>query len=203
MSAARATSDREIVLTRVLDAPRELVFDAWTDRKHIAQWWGPRGFTTTIHEMDVRPGGVWRFMMHGPDGVDYPNRIVFREVVKPERLVYDHGSDDPADPAQFHVTVTFAKQGVTDSPGAALLIQELRDPMAPSTARQGRIRGGLRWSAKGHKASSREREESMRHRPVRRPLSWRREFGDDLAAMRHQHRFAGPDVPNVFAQATL
>jgi uncharacterized protein YndB with AHSA1/START domain len=104
-------ADREIVITRTFDVPRDLVFDAWTDPTHIGQWWGPRGFTTTTHEMDVRPGGVWRFTMHGPDGVDYPNRIVYIEVVRPERLVYDHGSDDPADPNQFHVTVTFAKQG--------------------------------------------------------------------------------------------
>lgn len=108
---AEKTADREIVITRVLNAPRELVFDAWTDPKHIGQWWGPRGFTTTIHEMDVKPGGVWRFIMHGPDGVDYKNRIVYIEIVKPERLVYTHGADEDADPGQFHVTVTFAEQG--------------------------------------------------------------------------------------------
>lgn len=71
------TADREIVITRVFDAPREQVFDAWTDSEHVSQWWGPNGFTTTTHEMDVRPGGVWRFIMHGPDGVDYKNRIVY------------------------------------------------------------------------------------------------------------------------------
>jgi len=75
----------------------------------VAQWWGPRGFTNTIHEMDVRPGGVWRFIMHDPDGVDYQNKIVFIEVVKPERLVYSHGDDEDG-PGQFHVTVTFAEQ---------------------------------------------------------------------------------------------
>ena len=73
MSSAR----REIITTRVLDAPRELVWKAWTDPKHVAEWWGPNGFTNTIHEMDVRPDGVWRFIMHGPDGVDYKNEIVF------------------------------------------------------------------------------------------------------------------------------
>src|SRR2546430_11151240 len=84
---ATVTSDREILLTRVFDAPRELVFKVWTDPEHVGRWWGPRGFTNTIHEMDVRPGGVWRFTMHGPDGVDYLNRIVFIEVARPERLV--------------------------------------------------------------------------------------------------------------------
>jgi uncharacterized protein YndB with AHSA1/START domain len=100
---------RAIVITRVFDAPRELVFAAWTDAKHVGLWWGPRGFTTTTYEIDIRPGGVWRFMMHGPDGVDYPNKITYHEIVKPERLVYDHG--DEGDPAYFHVTVTFGEQG--------------------------------------------------------------------------------------------
>jgi uncharacterized protein YndB with AHSA1/START domain len=104
-------ADREIVITRVFDAPRELVFKAFTDPKQVPQWWGPRGFTTTVHEMDVRPGGVWRFIMHGPDGTDYPNRIVFIEIAKPERLVYLHGSDKENDPDQFEVTVTFADHG--------------------------------------------------------------------------------------------
>jgi len=108
---AEDTSDREIITVRVFDAPRELVWKAWTELEQIAQWWGPNGFTNTIHEMDVRPGGVWRLMMHGPDGVDYPNKIVFVEVVKPERLVYTHGGDEGGDPVQFHVTVTFDDQG--------------------------------------------------------------------------------------------
>ncbi len=103
---ATRAGEREIVATRVLAAPRALVFSLWTDPRHIAQWWGPDGFTTTTHEMDVRPGGVWRFVMHGPDGVDYKNKLVYREVVAPERLVYDHVSGPP-----FHVTVTFAEQG--------------------------------------------------------------------------------------------
>jgi uncharacterized protein YndB with AHSA1/START domain len=108
---AGTSSDREIVLTRVLDAPPAVVFAAWTDGRHIGRWWGPRGFTTTVHEMDVRPGGVARYLMHGPDGVDYPNRIDYIEVQKPDRLLYDHGSDDRNDPERFRVTVTFAAQG--------------------------------------------------------------------------------------------
>jgi uncharacterized protein YndB with AHSA1/START domain len=82
-SASSTTADREIVVTRVFDAPRELVFDAFTDPAHISNWWGPDGFTTTTHEMDVRPGGTWRFVMHGPDGVDYDNIIVYREITSP------------------------------------------------------------------------------------------------------------------------
>ena len=75
-----------IVTTRVFDAPRDLVWAAWTDPAHLAQWWGPDGFTTTTSAYDLRPGGTWRFMMHGPDGSDYPNRITFDEIVRPERL---------------------------------------------------------------------------------------------------------------------
>ncbi len=103
--------DRSLVTTREFDAPRQLVWDAWTQPQHVAQWWGPNGFTNTIHEMAVKPGGVFRFIMHGPDGTDYPNKIVFLEVVEPERLVYDH-TDDLAEPTtHFHVTVTFEELG--------------------------------------------------------------------------------------------
>jgi uncharacterized protein YndB with AHSA1/START domain len=106
-SEATLTSDREITVTRVFDAPRELVFEAWTDPEQVVQWWGPFGFTTTIQEMDVRPGGVWRFVMHGPDGTNYNNHVVFEEVVKPKRLVYRHGGGEENDIKEFHVTVTF------------------------------------------------------------------------------------------------
>lgn len=102
---------REIVFTRIFDAPRELVWKAWTDPKHLAQWWGPKGFTNTIQEIDAKPGGIWRFVMHGPDGTDYQNQIVFVEVVKPERLVYRHGSGVADDPGEFQTIVTFAEQG--------------------------------------------------------------------------------------------
>lgn len=100
-------SDRELVTTRLLNAPRELVWEVWTTPEHVVNWWGPDGFTNTIHEMEVKPGGVWRFMMHGPNGVDYPNKIVFNEVIKPERLTYIHTSDDEKDKRFFETTVTF------------------------------------------------------------------------------------------------
>jgi uncharacterized protein YndB with AHSA1/START domain len=99
------TADREIVTTRVLNAPRELVFKAWTDPDQLVQWWGPKGFTNTFHEFDMRPGGIWRFVMHGPDGVDYQNKSVFVEVVNPERIVFDHVSGP-----RFQVVATFAEQ---------------------------------------------------------------------------------------------
>jgi uncharacterized protein YndB with AHSA1/START domain len=108
---AEDVTAREIRLTRLLDAPRELVWRAWTEPEQVAQWWGPLGFTSTILEMDVRPGGVWRLIMRGPDGAEYPNRSVFLEVVKPERLIYDHGWDQEGAPAMFRATVTFDQEG--------------------------------------------------------------------------------------------
>jgi uncharacterized protein YndB with AHSA1/START domain len=84
------TSDREIIISRVVNARRELVWDAMTRPEHVMKWWGPNGFTTTIEEMDVRVGGRWKHIMHGPDGTDYPNESVFTEVVRPERIVYAH-----------------------------------------------------------------------------------------------------------------
>ena len=105
VGSAEALSDREIVTTRVFDAPRELVFKAWTDPDHLAKWWGPKGFTNTFQEFDMRPGGVWRFIMHGPDGVDYKNKSVFVEVVKPERIVIEHVSGP-----RFRLTITLAPE---------------------------------------------------------------------------------------------
>jgi len=108
------TSDRELVFTRLFDAPRELVFKVWTDPSHLIQWYGPKGFVTSVYEMDVRPGGVWRLTMRGPDGVDYKNRIVFLEVVKPARLVYKHEPEEGSEPVTFQTTVTFGdEQGKT------------------------------------------------------------------------------------------
>jgi uncharacterized protein YndB with AHSA1/START domain len=102
------TADREIVITRNFDAPRELVWQAMTDPKHVVHWWGPRGFTTTTEIMDVRPGGVWKHVMHGPDGVNYPNQSIFKEVVKPERIVYSHGGRREGGPGtRFISTWTF------------------------------------------------------------------------------------------------
>ena len=102
---------RSIIGMREFDAPRELVFSAFTDPTHLARWWGPNGFTTTTSSFDLRPGGVWRFVMHGPDGRDYQNRITFEEVVRPERLVYRHGGGDDVEPVQLRQTITFEDLG--------------------------------------------------------------------------------------------
>jgi uncharacterized protein YndB with AHSA1/START domain len=100
------TADREFLHSRVIDAPRERVFRAFSDPAHLARWWGPKGFTSTFHEFDLRPGGRWRFILHGPDGRDYPNESVFVEVAAPERVVFEHVVGH-----HFFMTITFTAQG--------------------------------------------------------------------------------------------
>ncbi len=103
--------DREIVLVRVLDATPDAVFAAWTDADSFCRWFGPDGFTCTVREMDVRPGGRARFDMVSGDGTLYTNRFDYLEVVPGERLVFDHGSDIDDDPGRFRVTITLDEQG--------------------------------------------------------------------------------------------
>jgi len=100
------TQDRELLITRQLDAPIELVWEAWTNPKHIANWWGPNGFTTTITKMDLRPGGEWDLVMHGPDGTDYINKSIFREVILHKKIVYEHVTGP-----KFIATISFEQQG--------------------------------------------------------------------------------------------
>jgi len=104
------TGDREIVINRLLDAPRELVFEAWTNPKHLVNWWGCMGFSSTFHHIEIKPGGKWHFEMNGPNGISFPNFVLFTEVVKPERLAYLHGTSENDDP-NFKVTVTFEERG--------------------------------------------------------------------------------------------
>ena len=107
MSLAPFPKKAELLLTRTFNAPRKLVFKVWTDPKHLAQWWGPRGFTTKIREMDVRPGSVWRYAMRGPAGNDYPFDGVYVEVVEPERLIFE-GSIHASPEQRVWTEVTFA-----------------------------------------------------------------------------------------------
>ena len=105
------TDARSIIGVREFDAPRDLVFAAFTDPKHLTQWWGPNGFTTTTSSFEFRPGGVWRFVMHGPDGRDYQNHVTYEEIVPPERIVYRHGGGDDVEPVQFRQTIVFEDLG--------------------------------------------------------------------------------------------
>ena len=100
------TKDRELILTRTLDAPIDLVWEVWTKAEHLAQWWGPDGFTNTIYKMDVKAGGEFNLMMHGPDGTDYKNESIFKEVIFHKKIVYDHISYP-----RILATITFEPQG--------------------------------------------------------------------------------------------
>jgi uncharacterized protein YndB with AHSA1/START domain len=87
-----STHDRELIITRTLNAPVELVWEAWSKPEHIANWWGPNDFTTTVSTMDMVPGGEWNLVMHGPDGTDYVNKSVFKEIIPFKKIVYEHTS---------------------------------------------------------------------------------------------------------------
>lgn len=136
-------ADREIVIMRTLNAPRELVWQAWTDPAQVVQWWGPTGFTTTTEEMAVEPDGLWRFVMHGPDGRDYPNCIQFLEVRQPERLVYRHRGDEPGvEPVRFHSTITFGDLGEQTRITLRMVFPSAED-RERTERNYGAVRGGL------------------------------------------------------------
>ncbi|GAB3632206.1 SRPBCC family protein [Microbacterium shaanxiense] len=109
-SSMSETAEREIVIARRIDAPRELVFEAFTEVRHLSRWWGPDGFTTTTRAFEFRVGGVWDFVMRGPDGTDYPEWISWTEIVAPERIVMLHG-EHADDPDAFESVLTFEPEG--------------------------------------------------------------------------------------------
>lgn len=108
MSAILDTSDRELVVSRMINAPRERVFAAFSDPANMSLWWGPNGFTTTTYEMAFKVGGVWRYVMHGPDGTDYNNKVEYTDIVAPERICYDHGDFDKV---EFKAVILFDERG--------------------------------------------------------------------------------------------
>jgi uncharacterized protein YndB with AHSA1/START domain len=111
VSAIEQPSDREVVISRVFDAPPELLWKAWSDPKHLHRWYGPAGYTTTTQEFAFVTGGTWRFVMHGPDGTDTPNTVVFRELTPPSRLVYENSWERPGLRLDFTIAVTFVAEG--------------------------------------------------------------------------------------------
>ena len=126
--AEPATADREIVISRVIGAPRELVFEAFTEVRHLSQWWGPDGFTTTTRAFEFRVGGSWDFVMHGPDGTDYQEWISYTEIAPPERIAILHG-EYRDDPNAFESVLTFAPDGAATRIEMRTLFptKELRD----------------------------------------------------------------------------
>ncbi|HEX7980964.1 MAG TPA: SRPBCC domain-containing protein [Gemmatimonadaceae bacterium] len=141
-ASAERLSDREVVFTRSVDAPCERVWMIWTELRHLHQWWGPAGFTTTTHEFTFAPGGVWRFVMHGPDGTDYPNRIVFREIDPPSRIVYENGWDLPGMPLDFTVVVSFEPQGAKTRFSLHMTFRDA-DALRTAVERYGVMHGGI------------------------------------------------------------
>jgi uncharacterized protein YndB with AHSA1/START domain len=107
---AHGSAEREIVISRVIDAPRSVVFEAFTRVRHLARWWGPEGFTTTTRSFEFRVGGVWDFVMHGPDGTDFQEWITYTEIVPPERIALLHG-ECRDDPDAFESVLTFEPSG--------------------------------------------------------------------------------------------
>lgn len=131
MTPDTALSDRELMVSRLIEGPRDVVFEAFTEVRHLSRWWGPEGFTTTTRTFDFSEGGVWEFTMHGPDGTDYPNWIQWIEIRAPELIVLRHG-EGPDDPKQFSSTFFFEER--TDRTRVILRTEfktkELRDRAA-------------------------------------------------------------------------
>ena len=140
-AAARRSAEHDLIMTRIFDAPRRLVFKAWAEPERMAQWWGPKGFTLPVCEMDVRAGGAYRFTMRSPEGNEFRTQGVFREVVEPERLVFTGGWVDehgkPTGPEMI-TTVTFE-----DHQGKTRLT--LHSATFESVAARNEHRGG--WSS--------------------------------------------------------
>lgn len=108
---ANGELDREIVLSRVIDAPRDQVFRAWVEPKRMFEWFGPRGFRCEVHQVsEATAGAVWRFDMIAPNGQRFDNRMVFLDLTPNERIVLDHGQDKDDDPDRFRMTITFDEQ---------------------------------------------------------------------------------------------
>ena len=126
--AQSGTADREIVISRLIGAPRELVFEAFTEVRHLSRWWGPEGFTTTTRAFEFRVGGAWDFVMHGPDGTDYQEWISWTEISAPERIELLHG-EFRGDPDAFESVLTFATDGAATRLEMRTVFptQELRD----------------------------------------------------------------------------
>lgn len=147
LTAMDRPSDREVRFTRLLDAPRELVWEAWTDPARILEWWGPSGFRTTTTAFDLSVGGEWRHVMHGPDGTDYPNRTVFREIDPPSLLVYENGWDLPGAPLDFKSVVTFKAEGTKTRLTLHMAFYDA-EAFKVAVERYGAIEGGMQHMAR-------------------------------------------------------
>ena len=130
-------SDREIVITHVVEAPRELAFDAWTSPEHVPHWFGPRGSTVPVCEIDLRPGGAWHYLLRSPDGTDMAMRGVYREVSRPDRLVSTESFDDY--PGESLNTLVFTEEDGKTTITCTVLYEskEMRDAVIESGMQKG------------------------------------------------------------------
>ncbi len=148
MQTQTDTSNREIVLSRVFDAPRDVVFDAWSSPEHLDRWWGPEGFRNVTLSMDFRVGGAWRYIMHGPDSVDYPNRMDYTEIAAAERIAYLLSDDVAnAEPA-FDGVTTFAEVSANRTEVTMRVIFESEEERARQIEEVGAIEGGKQTLAR-------------------------------------------------------
>ena len=144
--AGASAAERELVITRILDAPRELVFKAWTEPDRAIRWWGPRGFTTAHYELDFRPDGAYRVCMRSPEGTEHWQRGVCREVVEPERLVFTYAWEDSEGTPGHEtvVTVTLAEFGAKTK---LTLHQAVFETVTARDLHQGGWASALEWLA--------------------------------------------------------
>ncbi|WP_234572732.1 SRPBCC family protein [Rhodohalobacter sp. 614A] len=138
--------DRTIQVSRQFDAPKDLVYDAFTAPEKIGQWWGPNGFTTTTKSMEFKEGGEWIFTMHGPDGTDYPNRITYTKINRPDLIMYDHAGNRPDEEVHFHQTITFEEVNGQTKVTLNLLFPTLK--AKENAAEFGAIEGGKQTLAR-------------------------------------------------------
>lgn len=142
LTSMERPSEREVRFTRLLDAPPELVWQAWTEPDRAVRWWGPDGFTTTTKAFDFRVGGEWVHVMHGPDGTDYPNRTVYREIVPPSRLVLENGWDLPGAPLDYRSVITFERVGERTRLTMHMTFQDA-EAFKVAVERYGALQGGI------------------------------------------------------------
>lgn len=136
-------TDREVVFTRTLQAPRKNVWRAWTDPARLEKWFGPDGFTLTTHEMNFKQDGFWKFTMHGPDGRDYKNKVLYLEIDEPNRMVYKHAGEEEDEPVQFQTIITF--EALTDNETKLIMQMKFATPeeLQFVTENYGAIEGGF------------------------------------------------------------
>jgi uncharacterized protein YndB with AHSA1/START domain len=172
MSDPATAHPQEIRLSRTFDAPREMVFKAITEPDQVVKWWGPRGFTTTTERMEVRPGGQWRFCMHGPDGRDYENLITYIEVKPPEKLVYKHGGEKDVEPVNFTTEITLEDLGGGKTKVTWLAIfpsQKARDYVVETRTSPGWVNSSPGSAASLSSRGNWTRRATWCSRPGRRP----------------------------------